>query len=125
MMVILYPRNHYALGLGAILFAQMAIALSGGIQDSTWLPKLAVLSILLIIVPSLGSAGARVDASIGTSTLVPRPMLQTAYFLRRLDIRSVVRVCSAETPGAGIYAGPNFRSVWSAPLGPGRIRPLV
>jgi hypothetical protein len=26
-------------------------------------------------------------------------------------IRSVVRVCSAETPGAGIYAGPNFRSV--------------
>jgi hypothetical protein len=28
-----------------------------------------------------------------------------------MDIRSVVRVCSAETPGAGIYAGPNFHSV--------------
>jgi hypothetical protein len=43
--------------------------------------------------------------------LVPRPVLETAYFLRGLDIRSVERVCSAETPGAGIYAGPNFRSV--------------
>jgi hypothetical protein len=111
MMVILYPRSHYALGLGAILFAVMAIALSGYIQDSTWLPKVAVLSILLIMVPSLGSAGARVDASIGTSRLVPRPVLETAYFLRGLDTRSVVRVCGAETPGAGIYAGPNFRSV--------------
>jgi hypothetical protein len=67
--------------------------------------------LLLIMVPSLGSAGARVDASLGASSLVPRPVLQTAYFLRRLDIRSVVRVCSAETPGAGTYAGPNFRSV--------------
>jgi hypothetical protein len=111
MMVVLYPRNHYALGFGAILFALMAIALSGGIQDSTWLPKVAVLSILLIMVPSLGSAGARVDASIGTSSLVPRPVLETAYFLRGLGIRSVVRVCGAETPGAGIYAGPNFRSI--------------
>jgi hypothetical protein len=63
------------------------------------------------MVPSLGSGGPRVDASLGTSSLVPRPGLETAYFLRALDNRSVVRVCSAETPGAGIYAGPNFRSV--------------
>ena len=111
MMVVLYPRNHYALGFGAIIFALMAIALSVCIQDSTWLAKVAVLGILLIMVPSLGSVGARVDASIGTSSLVPRPVLETAYFLRGLGIRSVVRVCGAETPGAGIYAGPNFRSV--------------
>jgi len=111
MMILLYPRNHYALGLGAILFVAMVLILSRHLRAGPALSTLAVCGLLLIMVPSLGSAGARIDASIGTLSLVPRPALQTAYFLRGLGIRSVVRVCGAETPGAGIYAGPNFRSV--------------
>jgi hypothetical protein len=111
MMILLYPRNHYALGLGAILFVAMVLIASRHLRASPARPKLAACGLLLIMVPSLGSAGARVDASLGASGLVPRPVLETAYFLRGLDIRSVVRVCSAETPGAGIYAGPNFHSV--------------
>jgi hypothetical protein len=111
MMVLLYPRNHYALGLGAILYVAMVLIVSRHLRANPARPTLAACGLLLIMVPSLGSAGARVDASVGASSLVPRPVLETTYFLRRLDIRSVVRVCSAETPGAGIYAGPNFRSV--------------
>jgi len=111
MMILLYPRNHYALGLSAILFVAMVVIASRHLRASPAWPKLAACGLLLIMVPSLGSAGARVDASLGASRLVPRPVLETAYFLRGMDIRSVVRVCSAETPGAGIYAGPNFHSV--------------
>jgi len=89
----------------------MVLVLSRHLRASATRSKLAVCALLLVMVPSLGSAGAKVDSTIGASSLVPRPVLQTAYFLRGLDIRSVVRVCSAEAPGAGTYAGPNFRSV--------------
>jgi len=112
MMLILYPRNHYVLGFGAILFALAVVLLSRRLHGGgTRANGLIVAAVLAVIVPNLGAVGARVDATMGEWSVVPRPALQTAYFLRGLGIKSMVRVCSAVTPAAGIYAGGNFESV--------------
>ena len=112
MMLILYPRNHYVLGFGAVLFALAIVTLGRRIGDSlTPSRSLAVFAVLVIMVPSLGATGVRIDVPMGETSVVPRPALQTAYFLRGLEIQSVVRVCAWQTPGPGTYAGDNFRSV--------------
>jgi hypothetical protein len=112
MMLILYPRNHYVLGFGAVLFALAIVTLGRRIGDSlTPSRSFAVFALLVIMVPSLGATGARIDVPMGETSVVPRPALQTAYFLRGLEIRSVVHVCAWQTPGPGTYAGDNFRSV--------------
>ena len=84
MMLILYPRNHYVLGFGAILFALAVVLLSRRLhRRGTRANGLIVAAVLSVIVPNLGAVGARVDAAMGEWSVVPRPALQTAYFLRR------------------------------------------
>ena len=112
MMLILYPRNHYVLGFGAVLFALAIVTLGRRIGESlTPLRSLAIFAVLAIMVPSLGATGARIDAPMRDLSVVPRHALQTANFLRGLEIRSVVQVCAWHTPGPGTYAGANFRSI--------------
>jgi hypothetical protein len=112
MMLVLYPRHHYALAFGVILFALTLIILGWRIGSvRVGQRSIILLAVLLIIVPSVGSSGERVDATVGQLSLEPRPALETAYFLRGLNPRSTVRVCGSETPGPGTYAGENFQSV--------------
>ena len=112
MMLILYPRNHYVLGFGTVLFALAVVTLGRRIGDSlTPSRSLGIFAVLVVMVPSLGAVGVRIDRPMGELSAVPRPALQTAYFLRGLEIRSVVQVCAWHTPGPGTYAGANFRSI--------------
>ena len=111
-MLILYPRNHYVLGFGTVLFALAVVTLGRRIGDSlTPSRSLGIFAVLVVMVPSLGAVGVRIDRPMGELSAVPRPALQTAYFLRGLEIQAVVHVCGWHTPGPGTYAGANFRSI--------------
>jgi len=112
MILVLYPRHHYVFAFGTILFVLTISVLGHRIGNVKIGERTIVfLAALLIIVPSVGSSGGRLDATVGELSLVPRPELETAYFLRGLKLRSSVRVCGSETPGPGTYAGENFQSV--------------
>jgi hypothetical protein len=112
MIAVLYPRHHYVLAFDSIVFATAVVIVGRRIRhDATAVQIAATLAVLSILVPCLGSAGARVDLPIGEVSTVPRPALQTANFLRGLDLRAAVVVCSSVTPGAEVYAGGRFRSV--------------
>ena len=112
MMVILYPRYHYGLAFGIIVLALAMVAAAPYLRrwEIGGFAFLA-LPILLAIVPSVGSTGARVDKSLGDTTLVPRPALATVEYLRGLGIRAPVRICESADPGVGAYVGRNFQAV--------------
>jgi len=110
MMVVLYPRYHYGLAFGTIVLALAIIAAAPYLRR--WeLGGFAFLAlpILLAIVPSVGSVGARLDRSLGDIKLVPRPAIATVEYLRGLGIRAPAVICESADPGVGAYVGRNFQ----------------
>jgi hypothetical protein len=97
MMTVLYPRYHYALGMGLIPIAFGLVVLGSRLRKATpdWRMLLALPVLLLAIVPSLGSASPSFTARPGQMVVEPRPNLETVQFLRQLHPRSVVRMCQA------------------------------
>ncbi len=111
MIIVIYPRYHYALAVGTIVFAIGAVVLGAGARAPVLGRAAVVLPFLLFaLVPSLGSAGARVDLPIGDVSASPRPALAEARFLRGLKTHGAVTVLELTDPGVSPYVGPNFRS---------------
>jgi hypothetical protein len=97
MMTVLYPRYHYALGMGLIPIAFGLVVLGSRLRKATldWRMLLALPVLLLAIVPSLGSASPSFTAHPGQTVVEPRPNLETVQFLRQLHPKSLVRMCQA------------------------------
>ena len=95
MLSVLYPRYHYALGLGLILIALGFIALAPRLR----LPRLripgalAFLLLLLALTPSLGSAGASFTA--GKIEVESRPNWNTVEYLRAFHPQSPIGILEA------------------------------
>lgn len=112
MLLLLYPRNHYALACGVIVMALALIAAAPHLRAlEVGARGFLALPILLAIVPSVGSSGARPDFALGKVELVPRPALATVEYLRRLGIRAPVVICQSQSPGVGAYVGHNYAEV--------------
>lgn len=112
MMVVLYPRYHYALAFGAIVLALAIVAAAPYLRRWEIGGRgFLALPVLLAIVPSVGSAGARLDRSLGDVKLAPRPALATVDYLRGLGIAAPAVICQSASPGVGAYLGGNFREV--------------
>jgi hypothetical protein len=116
MMIVLYPRYHYATMIGTILLAiaLVAFARRPASGSNAWMTDkrlLFALPLLLAVVPSLGSVGVVLNEPYGEKTVGPRPALVEALFLRGLHLSQPVRVFEASDPGISPYVAPNFRSV--------------
>jgi hypothetical protein len=111
MMVIIYPRFHYALAVGLVL---AVVAMTGFARRRARVElsrgNLILLPVLLAIVPSLGSVGARIDAQVGQVAAAPLEYVAEARFLQRLAQSAPINVFESTEPGISPYAGPNFRS---------------
>ncbi len=110
MMTVLYPRYHYAFGMGAILlgFALVAIGTRLRPQVPGW-RSLIALPIVFALIPSLGSAGAALNARAGDVAVTPRPNREIVEFLRRLHPAETVRIC--ETGWVEPYLSDRFEAV--------------
>jgi hypothetical protein len=112
MMVVLYPRHHYALVVGAIVFAFTLVVLGAGARAMTARPAmLLLLPVLLALVPSLGSVGVLINRPFGEEWAAPRTALAEALLLRDLKASGPVNVFESSDPGISPYVAPNFRSL--------------
>jgi hypothetical protein len=111
MMTVLYPRYHYALGMGLIPIAFALVVLGSRLRTTLpdWRGLLALPVLLIAIVPSLGSASPSFNARPGEMVVEPRPNLETVQFLRQLHPKSAVRLC--QTGWIDPYLSDKFEAV--------------
>jgi hypothetical protein len=111
MMVIIYPRYHYATAVGVIIGALALTALAA--RPATPVLKrahLLLLPLLLAMTPSIGSVGARIDERPGSVVAAPLTTLAEARYLQTLHPQSIVHIFESTDPGVSPYAGPMYRS---------------
>jgi hypothetical protein len=111
MMIVIYPRYHYATAVGAIVGALALVWLAARpVKPALSRAQLLLLPVLLAMVPSVGSVGARLDYKPGDVAATPLTFLAEARFLQSLHPQSTTTVFESTDPGISPYAGAMFRS---------------